>query len=149
MGAMLEDAISGQLTPYGQTTANRSATPPVVPTSIQISASEIPASAPPQSQASDGLLQQTSFDCTKAQSIPEYLICHDPDLAAADRELEQIYEQAKTSAHDQDAFKERIRKQWNYREKNCRDKACLLSWYAYQKDVLSKIAQTGDVNAQQ
>lgn len=32
--------------------------------------------------------------------------------------------------------------------KNCRDKDCLMSWYAYQKRVLSKIAQTGDAAVQ-
>lgn len=49
---------------------------------------------------------------------------------------------------DKAAFNERVRKRWNFREKNCRDKACLVSWYAYRKRVLTKIAQTGDVTVQ-
>lgn len=94
-----------------------------------------------------GKTYETSFDCDKAHSIPEFLICHDPMLAADDRELAQLYQEAKTSVTDPAGLAERARKQWNYREKNCRDKRCLLSWYVYQMDVMRKIAQTGDVNA--
>jgi uncharacterized protein len=75
------------------------------------------------------------------------LICHDPELAASDRELASVYQQAKSAVIDKTAFTERTRKQWNYREKNCHDKECLAAWYAYQMNVLTKIAQTGDVNA--
>ncbi|MBF3850967.1 hypothetical protein ISG21_36550, partial [Burkholderia pseudomallei] len=81
-------------------------------------------------------------------SIPEYLICHDPELAASDRELANIYQQAKDAVPDKAAFAARTRRQWNFRQRNCRDKPCLVSWYAYQKETLTKIAQTGDVNAQ-
>ncbi|MDS0860470.1 hypothetical protein NUV25_22425 [Burkholderia pseudomultivorans] len=155
MGAMLADAISGQLTPYGQTTANQAmpmpiapAAPSRTPTLVATSASGVPAMTPGQPQEGGTALQQTSFDCSKAKSIPEYMICHDPDLAAADRDLAAVYQQAKAAATDKAAFNERTRKQWNFREKNCRDKACLVSWYDYQKQVLTKIAQTGDVTAQ-
>ncbi|MCA8292973.1 hypothetical protein LGN19_04130 [Burkholderia sp. AU30198] len=146
IGAMIEDAMSGQLTPYGQRTATLN--------QPQESAtqSSLPAAPPVSNQsASDAAaspLQQTSFDCAKAKSIPEFLICHDPDLAASDRDLAATYQQAKDAVIDKTAFVERTRKQWNFREKNCRDKDCLTSWYAYQKRVLTKIAQTGDVNVQ-
>ncbi|SUA81643.1 Uncharacterized protein conserved in bacteria, putative lipoprotein [Pandoraea pnomenusa] len=102
------------------------------------------ASATPESI---GTTYPTSFDCTKARSIPEYLICHDPELAAADVELAGIYQQAKTAAYDKQAFADRTRKQWNYREKHCSDKQCVAAWYAYQKDILTKISQTGDVTS--
>ncbi|WP_376712945.1 lysozyme inhibitor LprI family protein [Burkholderia sp.] len=139
IGAMVEDAMSGQLTPYGQRTAalTQSNVPVVQPIASQ-----------PASDVMASPLQQTSFDCAKAKSIPEFLICHDADLAAADRELATTYQQAKDAAVDKTAFVERTRKQWNFREKNCRDKECLTSWYAYQKRILTKIAQTGDVTAQ-
>nr|WP_258393630.1 hypothetical protein [Burkholderia multivorans] len=156
IGAMLTDAMSGQLTPYGQqasaaahyvnvpANASTSASPPM---ENAAEASSVQASAPGPS--SDGVaLQQTSFDCGRAKSIPEYLICHDPDLAAADRDLAVVYQRARDAVIDKGAFSERTRKQWNFREKNCRDKECLMSWYAYQKRVLTKIAQTGDVTAQ-
>ncbi|WP_246327030.1 lysozyme inhibitor LprI family protein [Burkholderia guangdongensis] len=107
-----------------------------------------PNGAAAQADNASGQTYQTSFDCAQAHTLTEYLICHDPDLAASDRELGGIYQQAKAAVTDKAAFAERARKQWNYREKNCRDKPCLAAWYAYQKGVLTKIAQTGDVNAQ-
>lgn len=112
--------------------------------SPQSAATEAPA-APASDQSAS--TYPTSFDCSKAHSIPEYLICHDSELAASDRELATLYEQAHGAATDKAGFSDHIRKQWNYREKNCRDKSCLVAWYAQQKDALTKIAQTGDVNA--
>lgn len=144
IGAMLEDALSGQLRPYGQTA---SMPRPVAAPSINNPATASIQSTP-QDSTTESIPQQTSFDCSKARSIPEYLICHDPELAASDRELAIIYQQAKEAVSDKAAFADRTRKQWNYRQKNCRDKPCLVSWYAYQKEVLTKIAQTGDVSAQ-
>ncbi|WP_134166399.1 lysozyme inhibitor LprI family protein [Paraburkholderia caballeronis] len=112
--------------------------------------------APPQSESvasstaeAGAHTYETSFDCSKARTLNEYLICHDSDLAASDKELGALYQQAKEAATDKQAFADRTRKQWNFREKNCHDKACLVSWYSYQKDVLTKIAQTGDASAQQ
>jgi uncharacterized protein YecT (DUF1311 family) len=90
----------------------------------------------------------TSFDCAKANSVPEYLVCHDSDLATADRDLSAIYQRARDAVDDKAALADLTRRQWNFREKNCRDKACLLAWYQAESDTLNAIAQTGDVNAQ-
>lgn len=166
MGAMLEDAVNGQLVPYGQHNDSIAAPQPAPTTPAQQSPAQqspvpqnpAPQVAAPQNAAAienqgpapaSDQTYQTSFDCSKARTLSEYLICHDPDLAASDKELGAIFQQARDAVTDKAAFADRARKQWNYREKNCHDKACLVSWYAYQKDVLSKIAQTGDVNAQQ
>ncbi|WP_414451990.1 hypothetical protein [Burkholderia sp. 22PA0099] len=151
IGAMIEDAMAGQLTPFGQQVPTMPQPVNAAPAPAQASTPVI-SQAPPAQPAPDtpdaGSLQQTSFDCSKSKSIPEYLVCHDADLAASDRDLAGIYQQAKDAVTDKTAFAERARKQWNFREKNCRDKACLVSWYAYQKRVLTKVAQTGDANAQ-
>ncbi|QBL79450.1 hypothetical protein EYA88_16115 [Burkholderia pseudomallei] len=141
IGAMLDDALSGQLRPYGQTVTMPR--PTAVPSTAQPADQSASQDSSPQSD-----LQRTSFDCSKVGSIPEYLICHDPELAASDRELANIYQQAKDAVPDKAAFAARTRRQWNFRQRNCRDKPCLVSWYAYQKETLTKIAQTGDVNAQ-
>lgn len=98
--------------------------------------------APPASS------QQTSFDCTKARSDAEHIICSDPELAAADVQLAVIYGKAKAAATDPIAFKERTRAQWNYRERYCRDRECIARWYADQRVVLSEIANTGDAATQ-
>ncbi|CBJ39484.1 conserved exported protein of unknown function [Ralstonia solanacearum CMR15] len=88
----------------------------------------------------------TSFDCSKAKSDAERLICSDPVLAANDVELAKIFVRAKAAATDQAAFRERVRQQWNYREQNCHERECLVRWYADQKTVLTQISQTGKVN---
>lgn len=150
MGGMFIDAMAGQLQSYDQAqnmpqfNATQSPTP-TTPLTDQVGVQS--GERTQQNVTTDSTLQQTSFDCSKARSIPEYLICHDPELAGADRDLSIVFQQAKNAVVDKTAFSERTRKLWNYREKNCRDKTCLASWYVYQKNVLTKIAQTGDVNA--
>ncbi|MFC5431475.1 DUF4236 domain-containing protein [Paraburkholderia denitrificans] len=90
---------------------------------------------------------QTSFDCSKARSDAEHLICSDAGLAADDVALAAIYAKAKAAATDQAAFRERTRAEWNYREQTCHDRECLVRWYAAQKTVLQQIADTGNVRA--
>lgn len=97
----------------------------------------VAAPSPPSTQA--------SFDCKKARSDAEHIICSDPELAASDVQLAVVYAKAKAAAKDPVAFKERTRAQWNYRERECHDRECLVRWYADQKVVLSGIANTGDV----
>ncbi len=106
---------------------------------------ETPASGAPAPAAVASASYVTSFDCSKARSDAEHLICSDPELAADDVELARIYAKAKAAATDQAAFKERIRQQWNYRERNCHDRDCVARWYADQKVALTQIAETGNV----
>lgn len=104
--------------------------------------------ATPASSASVTPTLQTSFDCSKARSDAEHLICSDAELAADDVELAAIYAKAKVAATDEAAFKERTRKEWNYREQNCHDRDCLVNWYADQKTALQRIADTGDARSE-
>lgn len=90
---------------------------------------------------------QASFDCSKARSDSEKLICHDHELAADDVELSAILARAKAAVTDQTALRERTRKEWNFREQTCHDRDCLVRWYADQKTALTQIAQTGDAEA--
>ena len=87
----------------------------------------------------------TSFDCSKAKSTPENLICNNAELAAADLELAKSVEQARIMVADKKAFTQRLRKQWNYREKNCVNTECLSAWFIYMNNELDKIIQTGKV----
>ncbi|MDR6467561.1 hypothetical protein J2777_001254 [Paraburkholderia graminis] len=89
--------------------------------------------------------QQTSFDCSKAHSDAEHIICSDAELASDDVQLAAIYVKAKAVADDPVAFKVRTRAQWNYREQQCHDRECLARWYADQNVVLSAIAETGKI----
>lgn len=124
--------------------AAESAQPPVSEAPQQPVLSQAPAAA---NAVASEQTYETSFDCSKGRALTEYLICHDRELAASDKELGALFQQAKAAATDKTAFAERARKQWNYREKNCRDKQCLTAWYVYQKGELTKIAQTGEVYA--
>jgi uncharacterized protein len=102
--------------------------------------------AMPVAVSSAGLT--ASFDCSKARSDAEHLICSDAELAADDVELAAIFAKARAVVVDQASFKERVRQQWNFREQNCHDRQCVARWYADQKTALSQIALTGrlDVN---
>ncbi|WP_153098774.1 DUF4236 domain-containing protein [Paraburkholderia hayleyella] len=89
--------------------------------------------------------QPTSFDCSKAYSDAEHIICNDAALASDDIQLAAIYAKAKAAVDDPVAFKAQTRAQWNYREQQCHDRECLVRWYADQKVVLAAIAETGKV----
>ncbi|CAB3952783.1 OB-fold protein [Achromobacter piechaudii] len=89
-----------------------------------------------------------SFDCTKANSIPEYLICNTPHLSKADDQLKILFDIAKAQATDKRAFNESVRKQWNRREKTCRDVACLDQWYADQVLAYSAMINPNSTSAQ-
>ncbi|WMY07273.1 DUF4236 domain-containing protein [Paraburkholderia phenoliruptrix] len=89
--------------------------------------------------------QQTSFDCSKALSDAEHIICSDAELASDDVRLAAIYAKAKAVVDDPVAFKERTRAQWNYREQQCHERECLVRWYADQNVALVAIAETGKV----
>ena len=104
--------------------------------------------ATPASSAPVAPTLQASFDCSKARSDAEHLICSDAELAADDVELASIYAKAKAAAADQVAFKERTRAEWNYREQNCHDRDCLVNWYADQKTALQRIADTGNAQSE-
>lgn len=84
-----------------------------------------------------------SFDCLKARSDAEHLVCSDGDLASQDVALANLFVQAKEAVTDKAGFRERVRQQWNYRESACHDRECLARWYAAQRAYLSQVAQTG------
>jgi hypothetical protein len=77
-----------------------------------------------------------SFDCKKAKSVGEKLICNDPELSKIDKELAEIYREEKSKSQDSKAFKKQTENAWKWRESNCFDKVCLLKWYAERKETL-------------
>ena len=80
-----------------------------------------------------------SFDCTKAKSIPEHLICDTPALSAADDQLSAEVGAARALVPDKQQFAKSLTAQWNWREKNCQDVECVKSWYARQHEALTKL----------
>lgn len=94
-----------------------------------------------------GTIYPTSFDCTKAKSKNQKLICKNPELARLDLELSSLLKQAKASVTDVNALNQRIKRQWNYREKTCKDVACLMQWFMYEKNILNQVIETGSFKA--
>jgi uncharacterized protein len=92
-----------------------------------------------------------SFDCAKARSFAERNICSDPELARLDRELGRLYARAKRAAVDPAAFQRQSDAQWRRRERTCRDRSCLVRWYADRREQLAQAlalsARRGDRTA--
>jgi uncharacterized protein len=84
-------------------------------------------------------IYSASFDCNKASSLSEMMICNDPELSRLDDELSDIYKQAKKAAANEKQFKQQTQASWTWREKNCQDKECLINWYSNRKITLQKI----------
>lgn len=80
-----------------------------------------------------------SFDCTKAASVSEHLICEDAELSALDMRLFELYQHAKAMTTQMPAFKADARAAYQWREANCADKACLVDWYASRKVIYSGV----------
>jgi uncharacterized protein/uncharacterized tellurite resistance protein B-like protein len=69
-----------------------------------------------------------SFNCAKAKTPNEVLICGDPQLSVIDHDLAALYRAAKAVATDTVAFKKETNEEWHRRE-NCADRDCLVAWY--------------------
>ena len=82
-----------------------------------------------------------SFDCTKARSVPEKMICSDAELSRLDHELARVYRRAGKLTSDRAAFQRQTNLEWRIRETTCRDRECLLRWYANRQDQLVSVIQ--------
>lgn len=82
-----------------------------------------------------------SFNCASARSTTEKLICGDEELARLDRELGGLHQRAKQAAADPRAFQKNSDAEWQRREQTCRDRECLLRWYAQRRAELSASAR--------
>lgn len=85
-----------------------------------------------------------SFDCSKARSASERMICSDAELARLDRELGQVYARAKIATTDRPAFQRQQDREWRMREALCRDRTCLLRWYAQRRQQLVTVIERRD-----
>jgi len=85
---------------------------------------------PPETHASTEASISPSFNCAKASTNAERLICSDADLAGLDAEMADVFKQARASASDskalvadQNAWRREVRDA-------CSDVACMSSAYA-------------------
>ena len=72
--------------------------------------------------------QAASFDCTKASTRTEKLICADAELSRLDSELGQVYAQARRSAPDAAAVQD-AQRTWLKQRDKCQDAGCLARIY--------------------
>jgi len=114
------------------TATSETAQPPAAQQAAQ--SASVPAQPPQQVAASKPDTAQpsqtqiiASFDCTKASSKTEKLICSSPQTADADRRLAAAYRSAASKSTDQTALRQQQR-EWLTKERNaCDDAACLVN----------------------
>ena len=111
------------------------ASPPV--RKVEVAKATLPASEAPQDQP-PGMRSDASFDCSRARSTPEKMICSDAQLFQLNHEVGRVYARARDAAPDRAAFRRQNDLEASRRESICRDRGCLLRWYAYRRDQLMR-----------
>jgi uncharacterized protein len=116
--------------------------PPVLaqaptPRVVQAPANAVQASPPEAPRPPVARKTNPSFDCARARSTTEKLICGDEELARMDRELGGMHQRARQAAADPRAFQRESDAQWQRREDTCRDADCLRRWYAQRRQDLA------------
>lgn len=74
--------------------------------------------------------------CAAPRSAAERLVCGDPELAQLENDLDRLRAQARSVTRDPGGFAKRQEQAWAQRESNCKDKGCLLRWYAQRRGQL-------------
>jgi uncharacterized protein len=106
----------------------------------------LPPTVPVDAQTTSATIRpRPSFDCAKAKSTAELLICADPELSKMDDALSETYKAAKAAAMDRVAFNQENNREWEWRERNCSDRACLIGWYTHRKAQLSAVIASAEV----
>lgn len=77
----------------------------------------------------DNLPFSPSFDCAKAATSQERLICEDRELSKFDVELSQAYLQARTKVEDKNKLKSEQLEWFKYSRNSCLDKPCMINAY--------------------
>ncbi|WP_321798283.1 hypothetical protein [Caballeronia sp. J97] len=70
-----------------------------------------------------------SFHCPRNASASERLVCSDPELSSLDDKLAVAFRAAHDAASDAAALDADRVTQWQWRQRNCKDKACVADWY--------------------
>lgn len=89
---------------------------------------------------STGTANAASFDCSKAHTVVEKLVCNTPSLSQADDELFVDYLQAKLVTGNNDEFKKIVKQNRKLREKNCETVECQTNWYKRSTELYRNIA---------
>jgi len=88
-----------------------------------------------------------SFDCAKAGTKIEKLICTTPNLSELDEKYSQVYRQVKKQQPEDEHIKYEALAALKQRESVCSEVECLEKWYRYRLFVLeSRIANANAKN---
>jgi uncharacterized protein/uncharacterized tellurite resistance protein B-like protein len=79
-----------------------------------------------------------SFNCAKATSPNELMICADRQLSVMDDDLASLYRAAKAATQDAVAFKKETNDEWRKRER-CADRDCIVAWYQRRSSQLATV----------
>jgi hypothetical protein len=124
----------GGSTPFGPSESGSQ------PLQVDLATAELPAPPVPQYPGATRR-SRPSFDCTRARSVPDRIICSDAELSRLDRELGRVYRRASKLTPDRAAFQRQTNHEWRMRETTCRDRECLLRWYAHRRDQLMSVIE--------
>lgn len=86
--------------------------------------------------------EAASFDCTRARSYSEKLICSDPELSKLDESLGADYRAAKKRTGNSKEFRDFARQNWLKREA-CTTPECVKAWF-FNSRVTYRIIARGD-----
>jgi hypothetical protein len=76
--------------------------------------------------------------CENQRSAALTIICSEPELTQLDSDLGRLRAQAASVTSDPDGLRRRHEQAQARRDSQCRDKACLLRWYAQRRSELIK-----------
>lgn len=108
------------------------------PSNVSIRKVEIAKAAWPAAQAQSAAIRpEPGFDCTRTRTASEKMVCSDAELFQRNHELAQVYARAKNATADPASFRRQHDLEWSRRESICRDRGCLLRWYAYRNGQLT------------
>ena len=85
--------------------------------------------------------QGASFDCGKAQTKVEHLICDNPEISKLDEELNVAYKDALKNQAQADSIKQ-AQKQWMKARNTCPDSACVKQVYELRLSSLRNTANS-------
>lgn len=80
-----------------------------------------------------------SFDCTKASSTTEKMICGDEAISKLDEQLASSYKKALEASTDKEAFK-KTQIDWLKQQRGCKEIECLAKTYQQRIDELNQTA---------
>lgn len=118
--------------------AQATAPPPLPPAPIVIESMRSPSSGSPLSAPAVAAVAPASPECASARSRADQLVCRSPDLALADRRLNQAYDRAMATTTDRDDLHFDQQRWLQSREGLAGDRQAMLTYYQERIGALTE-----------